>query len=238
MSAWNDLGQPVGDTLVDWRPPPHPQGVILEGRFARLEPLLADRHAASLHAANGLAADGRNWTYLPYGPFDCLDAYRSWIESSCSDRDPLFYAVIERASGAALGVASYLRITPASASIEVGHINFSPRLQRTPAASEAMILLMKHAFELGYRRYEWKCDALNAPSRAAAERLGLSFEGVFRQATVVKGRNRDTAWYAAIDKEWPALAVAFSRWLDAANFDAAGRQRSSLSAATRRDREA
>jgi RimJ/RimL family protein N-acetyltransferase len=133
----------------------------------------------------------------------------------------------------AVGVASYLRIAPASGSIEVGHINFSPRLQQTPAATEAMYLLMKHAFELGYRRYEWKCDALNAPSRAAALRLGLSFEGVFRQATVVKGRNRDTAWYAAIDREWPGLDAAFARWLDPANFDAAGKQRVALSALTR-----
>ena len=233
MPATNPFGQPVGEALAHWRPPLHPQGLVLEGRFARLEPLDVDRHAASLHAANALAADARNWTYLPYGPFDCLDAYRSWIETSCCGRDPLFYAVIEGASGMALGVASYLRIAPESGSIEVGHINFSPRLQRTAAATEAMILLMRHAFELGYRRYEWKCDALNAPSRAAAQRLGLSFEGIFRQATVVKGRNRDTAWYATIDKEWPALTAAFSRWLDPANFDAAGRQRTALSAMTR-----
>ena len=127
-----------------------------------------------------------------------------------------------------MGVASYLRIAPGAGSIEVGHINFSPLLQRTPAATEAMYLMMRHAFELGYRRYEWKCDALNAPSRAAAERLGLSFEGVFRQALVYKGRNRDSAWYAAIDKEWPALKSAFERWLAPENFDASGRQRKKL----------
>lgn len=205
----------------------------MEGRFSRLEPLLADRHAASLHAANNLAADGRNWTYLPYGPFDCLDAYRAWIETICRSRDPIFHAVIEQASGAAVGVASYLRIAPASGSIEVGHINFSPLLQRTSVATEALILLMQQAFAMGYRRCEWKCDALNAPSRAAAERLGFTFEGIFRQAAVVKGRNRDTAWYAVIDREWPALAAAFSSWLDPANFDAAGRPRASLSAMTR-----
>jgi RimJ/RimL family protein N-acetyltransferase len=127
-----------------------------------------------------------------------------------------------------VGVASYLRIAPAVGTIEVGHIHFSPLLQRTPAATEAMYLMMRHAFELGYRRYEWKCDALNAPSRRAAERLGFSFEGIFRQAVVVKGRNRDTAWYACIDREWPARREAFERWLDPANFDAEGRQRQPL----------
>ncbi len=233
LSFPNPFGQPVGELLADWKVPIAPSGAVLEGRLVRLEPLYAERHAVSLHAENALDVDGKNWTYLPYGPFASLDAYRSWIDNSCSGRDPLFYAVIERASNAALGVASYLRIAPASGSIEVGHLNFSPPLQRTPAATEAMVLLMKHAFALGYRRCEWKCDALNGPSRAAAKRLGLSFEGMFRQATVVKGRNRDTAWYAVIDKDWPALAAAFARWLDPANFDAVGHQRVSLSAITR-----
>ena len=230
MPPLNALGQPLGDLLADWKAARHPSGQILAGRFSRLEPLSAERHSASLYAANALDVDGHQWTYLPYGPFASLDGYRAWIEVHCRGRDPLFYAIIERASNDAVGVASYLRITPAGGSIEVGHLNFSPRLQRTPAATEALYLLMKHAFELGYRRCEWKCDALNAPSRAAALRLGLSFEGIFRQATVVKGRNRDTAWYAAIDREWPSLEAAFARWLDAANFDDAGHQRASLSA--------
>jgi RimJ/RimL family protein N-acetyltransferase len=147
----------------------------------------------------------------------------------CSGDDPLFHAVIDSATQKAVGVASYLRIDPASGSIEVGHIAYAPGLQRTPAATEAMVLMMQRAFELGYRRYEWKCDALNAPSRAAAQRLGLSFEGVFRQASLYKGRNRDTAWYAAIDQDWPALQAAFLRWLDPTNFDANGRQRTRLS---------
>lgn len=232
MTAGNRLAQPVGELLSDWRVPPYPPGKQLQGRFARLEPLRAELHAASLHAANSRDADGRNWTYLPYGPFDRLDAYRSWMESYCVGRDPLFYAIVEQQSGLALGVASYLRITPASGCIELGHIHFSPPMQRTPAASEAVILLMKHAFELGYRRCEWKCDALNAPSRAAAERFGFSFEGIFRQAAVVKGRNRDTAWYAVIDGEWPELAAAFARWLDPNNFDPAGQQRLTLSSLT------
>ena len=145
----------------------------------------------------------------------------------------MFYAIVRQEDGSAAGVASYLRIAPDSGSIEVGHINLSPLLQRTPGATEAMYLMLKWVFEAGYRRYEWKCDALNAPSRRAALRLGLSYEGVFRQATTYKGRNRDTAWYAAIDAEWPALKAAFETWLDPANFDAPGRQRQSLSALTR-----
>lgn len=232
MTAVNRPAQPVGELLGDWTVPPHPARQQLPGRFARLEPLRPELHAASLYAANSRDAEGRNWTYLPYGPFDRLDAYLAWMESYCAGHDPMFYAIVEQNSGLALGVASYLRITPASGCIEVGHIHFSPPLQRTPAASEAVILLMKHAFELGYRRFEWKCDALNAPSRTAAQRLGFSFEGIFRQAAVVKGRNRDTAWFAVIDRDWPALAAVFARWLDPDNFDPAGQQRLALSSLT------
>lgn len=228
----NHLNQPVGLVVDAWRPPPHPPREPMEGRFCRLEPLDPMRHAASLYAANALDVEGRNWTYLPYGPFDSLESYHSWLEQQCCTSDPLFYAIVDLANGKAVGVASYLRITPGSGSMEVGHLNFSPLLQRTPAATEAMYLMMARAFDLGYRRYEWKCNALNAPSRVAAQRLGLSFEGVFRQATVVKGRNRDTAWYAAIDQEWPAIREAFSLWLSPANFDDRGKQRSPLSALT------
>jgi RimJ/RimL family protein N-acetyltransferase len=153
--------------------------------------------------------------------------------ATCPGDDPLFFAILDRADGEAAGVASYLRITPSAGSIEVGHIHYSARLRRSPVATEAMFLMMRWAFESGYRRYEWKCDALNAASRAAAQRLGLSFEGVFRQAAVYKGRNRDTAWYAAIDREWPALREAFLAWLDSRNFDENGRQRTRLSDRTR-----
>lgn len=228
----NHLGQPIGLPLPDWHPPPWPQRTPMQGRFCRLEPLDPDRHAADLFAAYALDVEGRHWTYLASGPFASLDDYRAWMDATCRGDDPLFFAVIDPPTGQATGVASYLRITPASGSIEVGHIHFSPRLQRRPAATEAMYLMMRQAFELGYRRYEWKCDTLNAASRAAAQRLGLSFEGVFRQATVYKGRNRDTAWYAAIDSEWPALRDAFERWLDPANFDEAGHQKVSLSRLT------
>ncbi len=166
---------------------------------------------------------------MPYGPFDSPKSFVVWVQGVCRADDVLFHAIVDNAAGKAAGVASYLRIAPASGSIEVGHIAFSPSLQRTAAATEAMYFMMKRAFELGYRRYEWKCDALNARSCAAAQRLGLSFEGIFRQAGVYKGRNRDTAWYAAIDSEWPALQTAFRQWLDPANFDKNGCQRMRLS---------
>ena len=221
----NSLGQPIGFALDDWKPPPRPPRDPMVGRFCRVELLDPEQHAADLYDAYALDTEGRIWTYLPYGPFETFEGYLGWMDDYCRGSDPLFHAIVDNATGKAVGVASYLRITPASGSIEVGHINYSPLLQRTPAATEAMYLMMKLAFELGYRRYEWKCDALNAKSRAAAQRYGLSFEGVFRQATVYKGRNRDTAWYAAIDWEWPALEDAFSRWLDPTNFDDCGRQR-------------
>lgn len=228
----NHMNQPVGPIVHGWKLPRHPMRETMDGRFCRLEPLDAVRHAQSLYAANALDVEGRNWTYLPYGPFENLQRYCTWIEQYCCGTDPLFYAIVDPAKGEAVGVASYLRITPDSGSIEVGHINYSPRLQRTPAATEAMYLMMARAFDLGYRRYEWKCNALNAPSRDAAQRLGLSFEGIFRQATIVKGRNRDTAWYAAIDQEWPAIKEAFLTWLSPSNFDERGKQRLQLSVLT------
>lgn len=169
------------------------------------------------------------WSYLPYGPFESAAGYRAWLEETCLDNDPLFHAVIDGETGKAVGLASYLRITPAVGVIEVGHIAYSPLLQRTKASTEAMFLMMQRVFdELGYRRYEWKCDALNAASRNAALRLGFEFEGIFRQATIYKGRNRDTAWLSITDKEWPSLKSAFSEWLSPENFDDNGRQRSRL----------
>jgi RimJ/RimL family protein N-acetyltransferase len=225
----NDFGQRIGFPVRDWAAPPAPPHETMEGRYCRLEPLDPGRHAAALFEADAVDSDGRSWTYLGYGPFETLSSYRAWMDATCRGDDPLFFAVIDRTDDRPAGVVSYLRITPAAGSIEVGHLHYSPRLQRTPAATEAMYLMMKRAFESGYRRYEWKCDALNAASRAAAERLGLSFEGIFRQATVYKGRNRDSAWFAAIDSEWPALRNAFVAWLDPDNFDAAGKQRVRLS---------
>lgn len=225
----NEFGQPIGFALPDWSARPRPPRTAMDGRWCRLEPLDPARHAEELFAANALDAEGRNWTYLPYGPFAAVADYRAWLEQVAGKDDPLFHAIVDQATGRAVGVASYLRIEPAVGCIEVGHINYSPALQRRPAATEAMYLMMRRAFdELGYRRYEWKCDALNLPSQGAAKRLGFVYEGLFRQATLYKGRNRDTAWYAIIDRDWPALRTAFERWLDPANFDAEGRQREGL----------
>jgi RimJ/RimL family protein N-acetyltransferase len=229
----NNLGQPIGQPLPLWQPPPRPSRTTQVGQWCRLEPLDANRHSQELFRANSDDHDGGSWTYMAYGPFADFVAYHQWLECQARELDPLFFTIIDAHSGLPSGVASYLRITPQSGSIEIGHIHFSPRLQRSPAATEALFLLLEGAFSLGYRRVEWKCDVCNAPSRAAAERLGLRFEGVFRQATVYKGRNRDTAWYATIDSEWPALQGAFQRWLKPDNFDDLGQQRTRLSDLTR-----
>ena len=225
----NELGQPVGAPLPGWKGVERPPRTAMSGRYCRVEPIDPVRHAEDLYRANALDPSRRNFTYLSIGPFDTSDAYREWMASASRSEDPLFHAIIDVATGKAVGVAAYMRIDPKHGAIEVGNLNYSPLLQRQPAATEAMCLMMKRAFELGYRRYEWKCDSLNAPSRAAAQRLGFSYEGIFRQAVVYKGRSRDTAWYAIIDSEWPELARAFVRWLDPANFDAQGNQRLRLS---------
>jgi RimJ/RimL family protein N-acetyltransferase len=225
----NPLGQPVGADLPGWTPRPLPPETPMTGRLCRIELLDADRHAADLHAAYSRDADSRHWTYLPYGPFDTLDAYMAFVRERTSIKDPLQHAVIDLATGKAVGVAAFMRIDPANGVIEVGNIRYSPLLQRTTAATEAMYLMMVRAFdELGYRRYEWKCDHLNAPSRRTAERLGFTFEGTFRQAVVVKGRTRDTDWLSIIDSEWPAIKAGMEAWLDPANFDNAGRQKTRL----------
>ena len=208
--------------------PPHPKGITLNGNHCRLVPLSAKDHASDLFAANAEDKDGSGWDYLPYGPFATIEDYRNWIASMEAGEDPTFFAV--ESNGRWTGIASYLRINPQDRSIEVGHIRFSPLLQSTIAATEAMFLMMSWAFDNGYRRYEWKCNALNMRSRAAAQRLGFSYEGVFRQATVAKSRNRDTAWFAIIDKEWPDIRSCYERWLDPSNFDADGHQKDSLSA--------
>jgi RimJ/RimL family protein N-acetyltransferase len=227
MSAVNALGQPIGFALPGWKPPPAPSRTPMEGRYCRLEPI-DERFAPDLYAAAAHDPDGHTWTYLPYGPPATEDEYRQWLVATCLGDDPLFFVIVDAALGRAVGQSAYLNIKPPQGSIEVGHVYFSPLVQRTRVATEAMYLLMRRAFETGYRRYEWKCDALNAPSRAAAERLGFSYEGIFRQAIVTKGRNRDTAWYAAIDSEWPRLSAAFEAWLAPENFDAGGRQKASL----------
>lgn len=218
------------EDLTNWTPPRWPDADRLDGRYAVLERLDRQRHGAELFRAN--RESDAIWNYLPYGPFREAPDYDDWIDSVAEGPDPRFYAIRDTESGLCGGVASYLRIKPEAGSIEVGHINLAPRLQRSRGATEAMYLMMRWVFEAGYRRYEWKCNAANLASRRAAQRLGLSYEGIFRQATVVKGRNRDTAWFAAIDSEWPALRMAFDTWLGPENFFADGRQRRSLSGLT------
>ena len=224
--------QPIGFSIGDWTPPVRPPAEPMIGRYCRLERLDADRDGQSLFDAYALDSENRNWTYLPQGPFESYAEFHIWLSDMAKLDDPFFFTIINAESQTSVGIASYLRITPPAGSIEVGHIHYSPLLQRTPAATEAMYLMMEQAFTLGYRRYEWKCDALNAPSRIAAQRLGLSYEGVFRQATVYKQRNRDTAWYATIDREWPDLKQAFEQWLDPDNFDHDVNQKARLSALT------
>lgn len=225
----NEFGQPIGDALPGWSARPRPPRTQLAGRLCVLEPLSSERHAVALHEAYGDDPEGRNWTYLPYGPFASAEEYAAVVATVENGDDPVFYAIVDRESGAPVGVASYLRIDPEYGSIEVGHLSYSPRLQGTTASTEAMYLMMRRAFdELGYRRYEWKCDSLNGPSRAAAERLGFVYEGTFRQAMIVKGRNRDTAWFSITDAQWPGVKAALEAWLSPDNFDDAGRQRRSL----------
>jgi len=223
----NPLGQPVGVDVPGWKARPAPPRAPMAGRFCRLEPL-GVAHATALHEANMRDREERNWTYLPYGPFKSVDDYRTWVEKVARADDPLFFTIVD-AGGRAVGLASFMRIDPANGVIEIGHLNFSPLMQRTPIATEAIFLMLKRAFdELGYRRCEWKCDSLNLPSRAAAERFGFTYEGLFRQAVIYKGRNRDTAWYSIIDAEWTALRRAYESWLAPENFDARGQQRRKL----------
>jgi RimJ/RimL family protein N-acetyltransferase len=200
----------------------------MRGTYCDLISLNVAAHAPELFAAYSAATDDGDWTYLPYGPFTSLGDFTAWAAAMVGLADPVFFTVIDKSDARACGVASYLRITPASASIEVGHIHFSRRLQQTPAATETMYLMMRHAFKLGNRRYEWKCDSLNEPSRKAAQRLGFTFEGTFRQATGYKGRNRDTAWFSIIDTEWPSISAEFQRWLAPSNFDETGNQLTTL----------
>ncbi len=225
----NRLGQPIGADLAQWQGAAVPDRETLVGRRCRLEALDAERHAEPLHAAYCEDGDGRNWTYLPYGPFSSATEYRRWAERMQSEADPIAFAIVDAAHDRAVGVATFLRIDPPNGSIEVGHLSFAPALQRSPTSTEAMYLMMRRVFEdWGYRRYEWKCDSLNAPSLAAARRLGFRFEGTFRNHVVMKGRNRDTSWLSILDDEWPALRDGLEAWLDPSNFDASDRQRRAL----------
>jgi RimJ/RimL family protein N-acetyltransferase len=226
----------LGVKVKGWAPPPRPAEAVITGRAVQLEPLSADQHAADLFRA--FSGHDALWDYLPYGPFASASAYHRWAKEREAGDDPRFYVLRDLATGHCGGIASYLRISPEAGSIEVGHICIAPELQRGLAATEAMWLMMDWAFRAGYRRYEWKCNALNMASRRAAQRLGFSYEGVFRNHLVVKGRNRDTAWFAVTDGDWPALSEAFRAWLARANFDATGNQKERLSDLTRLTRVA
>ena len=230
----NHLGQPIGFPVTGRTPRARPPLTPMWGRFCRVEPLDAERHAAELYDAYSADPDGRMWTYLPWGPYASFAAYDDAVRTGLKREHFITYAVIDAATGKAVGVASYLNISVTAGSIEVGGIAYSPALQKKPAGTEAMFLMMRRVFdELGYRRYEWKCNALNAASRAAAQRYGFRFEGIFRQTDIVKGHNRDTAWFSIGDGEWPAIRAAFECWLDPANFDGDGNQRVRLSELTR-----
>ncbi len=227
----NEHGQPTGPAVEAWTERARPLRTPMEGRYCRLEAVDVARHADGLFTAYMKAPDGRDWTYLfverPADP----GAFRAYLEKAAASNDPLHYTIVDTAGGkaVAVGTAALMRIEPVHGVIEVGSITYSPQLKQTPAGTEAMYLMMRRAFdELGYRRYEWKCDSFNAPSRAAAKRYGFQFEGIFRQAVVYKGRSRDTAWFSITDREWPRVKAAFEGWLDPQNFDAGGRQKRSL----------
>lgn len=230
----NEYGQPLGPAADAWTERARPARTPIVGRYCRLEPVDAGRHAADLFSAYMEAPDGRDWTYLFVERPGDPAAFRAYLEKAAASNDPLHYTIVDLGEGRparAVGTAALMRIEPVHGVIEVGSITYSPRLKQTRAGTEAMFLMMRRAFdELGYRRYEWKCDSFNAPSRAAAQRYGFQYEGLFRQAVVYKGRSRDTAWFSITDREWPRVRAAFEAWLAPQNFDSQGRQKKSLSA--------
>jgi RimJ/RimL family protein N-acetyltransferase len=217
--------RPIGP-LVDASPAPRPEHITLQGRYVTLVPLSPVHSDALYPLSHG--DNAHVWDYLFEGPFPDQASFAAHIAVKSASKDPLFFAILDK-SGCAIGYATLMRIDTTHRVIEVGNILYTPALQRTPGATEAMYLLAKTIFELGYRRYEWKCNALNAPSRRAAARFGFTFEGIFRQHMIVKGRNRDTAWYSMLDAEWPAICHAYESWLNPDNFEAAGQQKISLS---------
>ncbi|RQW62164.1 GNAT family N-acetyltransferase [Vibrio viridaestus] len=227
----NGFGQKIGQPVANWSQRTFPGDIVLEGKYVRIEPLESNKHTDELYEAYSVAADGRDWTYMFHGPFEAKSMFEEYIKVAEQSIDPKHFAIIDLQSGKALGMFSLMRVDISHGVIEIGNVAFSPMLQRTPASTEAHFLMMQYVFEeLGYRRYEWKCDSLNEPSRKAALRLGFYHEGIFRQAVVYKGRTRDTAWFSIIDNEWPKCKFAFIDWLDPTNFDAKAQQIKSLSA--------
>jgi RimJ/RimL family protein N-acetyltransferase len=218
-----------GGLLAETSPAPRPERINHDGRFVRLEPIDPVAHLDELWEVAGDPAADASWEFLGYGPWESKEQYAAWLTASQASNDPLFFAIRDLASGKAIGTGSIMRITPEARCIEVGHLWFSPKLQRTPAATEAIFLMIRHCLDdLGYRRMEWKCNALNFPSRRAARRFGFTFEGIFFQNMISKGRNRDTAWYSILDSEWPEIRANFEAWLAPENFDEQGGQRRAL----------
>ena len=231
MTSKSEIETASVGVQVDPRRAKRPQRTKLEGRAVSVVPLDSSAHIEALFNGTRGKENEPLWLYLFDGPFANRVDFESYVREKASSEDPLFFAILDNASGDAVGHAAYMRIEPAHRVIEVGSILYTPRLQRTIGATEAMYLMARYVFEdIGYRRYEWKCNALNAPSRRAALRLGFTFEGVFRQHMIVKGCNRDTAWFSMLDSEWPKRKIAFEKWLDPSNFDTSGRQKASLSA--------
>jgi RimJ/RimL family protein N-acetyltransferase len=224
----NAYGQPIGVPVPNWKGCTNIPLTPMHGRTCNVVPLQTE-HSAALHAAFSADTTGTLWTYMPEGPFKTEADYTTWVQNAVTSHDPLFFAITDKTNDTPVGVASFLRIQPANGVAEVGYITFSPALQQTVMATEAMYLMMHRIFdELGYRRYEWKCDALNAASRTAAVRLGFNYDGLFKQALVYKGRNRDTAWFSVLDTDWPTIRSAFEKWCAPENFDAQGAQKRSL----------
>jgi RimJ/RimL family protein N-acetyltransferase len=225
--------RPVGPIVDPLPPGSKPDMRPLHGRWMLLEPVSDARHARDLYQSfAGSDPQGDVWTYLAYGPWESFEQFEGWLKEREASRDPWFYAFIRRDTGKAAGMGSFMRCDAPNGVIEIGHIWMSPGLQKTREATEAIFLMIRHCFDdLGVRRLEWKCDSLNAPSRKAAERFGFAFEGIFRQHFIVKGRNRDTAWYAMLDKDWPRIRKAFEAWLRPDNFTAEGEQKAKLQVA-------
>ncbi|NNM59213.1 MAG: GNAT family N-acetyltransferase [Legionellales bacterium] len=223
MSQKNNFGQKMSVALSDWEVARWPNESILQGNWCSVAPIDFDKHVEKLFNALQKENSGESWTYLPYGPFNSQEEFAQWLAKTTLENGTKLYAICDMYSQP-IGIAGYLRITPDQGVIEIGHLHFSADLKKTPAATEAMYLMMKYAFDLGYRRYEWKCNTLNEPSIQAAKRLGFTFEGVFRQHMVVKGYNRDTAWFSILDSEWADIKNKLEIWLRLANFNAEGKQ--------------
>ena len=226
----NNLVQPTGETIPNWTSRQFPPHTKMEGQYCSIDILDIEEHAENLFNAFTKDINNNDWTYLPYGPFETQKEFEEWLQKECTGNDPLFHTIIDRNNNKPVGMASYLRINTNSGVIEVGHIHYSTLIQKKPIGTEVMYLMMKRIFdELKYRRYEWKCNALNIRSCNAARRLGFKFEGTFKQHMISKSRNRDSAWFAIIDKDWPRVKANFEKWLDKNNFNEDGSQKISLS---------